>query len=499
MPLLRNLTLIAVVFVMLSCDSGQNQVYDRANSPWVFRSVLDAQPRMLSIGLDDNLWVAYSAQTGALYKAWSGGVNFDGAVYTTLHGPQPSTLGKGWMENPYENPWLITVNGQEEQPKIQYKGHRFENEQIWVNYNLILSSGAIISINERPEYKSNEYGQTAFERTFKCSNVPEKTTIQFKALYQSLPSPKSLSTDGAWHLDSISQITDLHLHAVNLDGKLTLNNNTSTTITAFFIDKPLLENQNKVVGAEDEERRPLGFRLIAKNDCVTCHNTFLNTVGPSYINIAKSYINTTDNVAMLTDKVLKGGSGVWGEAAMTAHPDLPPAQATAMVKYIMSLDAEEEAKFADIQTNGVNVDVAVAGADVEASDFLPGAVVKAYRIDGNFSSVNQFTNLKEHEFEGLIPEVDFYGGDFGDLDEYFALEITGYLRIPKTSNYTFRLTSDDGSRMYIGDDIVIDNDGFHGDVAIDGEVVLGRRFSPGAHTVFSRSGWACTFTKMAIF
>ncbi|MEZ4987502.1 MAG: hypothetical protein R2795_21060 [Saprospiraceae bacterium] len=54
-----------------------------------------------------------------------------------------------------------------------------------------------------------------------------------------------------------------------------------------------------------------------------------------------------------TQKVLQGGSGNWGEAAMTPHPDLGEAQARAMVAYILSLDAEEEAKLAAITAGGL--------------------------------------------------------------------------------------------------------------------------------------------------
>ncbi len=44
----------------------------------------------------------------------------------------------------------------------------------------------------------------------------------------------------------------------------------------------------------------------------------------------------------------------------------------------------------------------------------------------------------------------------------FALRFSGFLRAPQTGRYRFRLTSDDGSRLYIGDRLVVDNDGLHG-------------------------------------
>ncbi|MBD3385443.1 DUF1080 domain-containing protein [candidate division KSB1 bacterium] len=46
--------------------------------------------------------------------------------------------------------------------------------------------------------------------------------------------------------------------------------------------------------------------------------------------------------------------------------------------------------------------------------------------------------------------------------EGFALLFRGYLRIIKEGDYTFYLRSDDGSRLIIGDHMVVDHDGVHG-------------------------------------
>ena len=39
----------------------------------------------------------------------------------------------------------------------------------------------------------------------------------------------------------------------------------------------------------------------------------------------------------LANKIIKGGKGLWGSAAMTPHPNLPEAQAEEMARYILSL------------------------------------------------------------------------------------------------------------------------------------------------------------------
>ncbi len=80
-----------------------------------------------------------------------------------------------------------------------------------------------------------------------------------------------------------------------------------------------------------------GLALVAASDCLTCHKVDEKVNGPSYRDVANKYENTEANVKMLAGKVIKGGSGVWGEVLMTPHPALSQADAEQMVKYILLL------------------------------------------------------------------------------------------------------------------------------------------------------------------
>jgi cytochrome c len=80
-----------------------------------------------------------------------------------------------------------------------------------------------------------------------------------------------------------------------------------------------------------------GLALIGANDCLTCHKIAEKLTGPAYQDVANKYENTDANVKMLAEKILKGGSGVWGNVAMTPHPALAEADAEQMVKYILLL------------------------------------------------------------------------------------------------------------------------------------------------------------------
>ena len=62
-----------------------------------------------------------------------------------------------------------------------------------------------------------------------------------------------------------------------------------------------------------------------------------------------------------------------------------------------------------------------------------------------------------------IPLRDFTEGFPGvtKRQEWFAIDYTGRFWIEKPGLYRFALTSDDGSRLYIDDQMVVDNDGIH--------------------------------------
>ena len=80
-----------------------------------------------------------------------------------------------------------------------------------------------------------------------------------------------------------------------------------------------------------------GLALIATNDCLTCHKVDEKLTGPAYRDVANKYENTDANVKMLADKIIKGGTGVWGSTAMTPHNGLSEADAEQMVKYVLLL------------------------------------------------------------------------------------------------------------------------------------------------------------------
>jgi len=80
-----------------------------------------------------------------------------------------------------------------------------------------------------------------------------------------------------------------------------------------------------------------GLDVLVKYDCLTCHKVEDKIQGPSYREIANKYAGQPDAVKYLSEKIIKGGSGVWGKEAMAAHPNMPQQDAEDIVHYILLL------------------------------------------------------------------------------------------------------------------------------------------------------------------
>jgi cytochrome c len=82
--------------------------------------------------------------------------------------------------------------------------------------------------------------------------------------------------------------------------------------------------------------------LIAGSDCTTCHRLHQaaggSTIGPAYDQVAAKYNPAADStITRLVNKVITGGSGIWGTTPMTAHPTLSKDDVKTIVTYIMTL------------------------------------------------------------------------------------------------------------------------------------------------------------------
>ena len=76
--------------------------------------------------------------------------------------------------------------------------------------------------------------------------------------------------------------------------------------------------------------------LMKKHNCSSCHAIDKKLVGPSYKDVAAKYKGDPSAEAKLIDKVVKGGSGVWGPVPMPPHPTVPKEDIKAIVDWILA-------------------------------------------------------------------------------------------------------------------------------------------------------------------
>ena len=76
--------------------------------------------------------------------------------------------------------------------------------------------------------------------------------------------------------------------------------------------------------------------LAKTKNCMSCHAVGSKLIGPAYKDVAAKYAGDAGAEERLTQKVLKGGSGVWGPVPMPANAQVSEAEARTLVKWVLS-------------------------------------------------------------------------------------------------------------------------------------------------------------------
>jgi len=95
----------------------------------------------------------------------------------------------------------------------------------------------------------------------------------------------------------------------------------------------------------------------------------------------------------------------------------------------------------------------------DAGDMKPGGFNYAY-YEGTWDKMPDFNQLKPVK-TGIVDSA--FDINKMPRQDNFALLITGQLSVKQDGYYVFLLDSDDGSKLYLGNQLLIDDDGLHGD------------------------------------
>lgn len=143
-------------------------------------------------------------------------------------------------------------------------------------------------------------------------------------------------------------------------------------------------------------------------------------------------------------------------------------------------------------TATVSIDVLSLRAPDQTGPTTPGVGVEYYALNDPVV-LPDFSTLTPYASDSF-PTIAFpsTNGEFatsGRSDNVGAV-FEGFVTVPAAALYTFFTESDDGSKLYIGETLVVDNDGLHGMQERSGQIAL----APGPHAVrvefFERGGGA---------
>ena len=126
-----------------------------------------------------------------------------------------------------------------------------------------------------------------------------------------------------------------------------------------------------------------GKNVMLSLDCKACHKEADKSVGPSFVQVSQRYAKDPNALSYLTQKIIKGGGGVWGEVAMAAHPTLSQEDAGQIVSWVLSLSNPAAVKKSLPATGSV-----VVPADVKPNSTM---VISASYTDKGGNNIKALT------------------------------------------------------------------------------------------------------------
>jgi len=118
----------------------------------------------------------------------------------------------------------------------------------------------------------------------------------------------------------------------------------------------------------------------------------------------------------------------------------------------------------------------------QVANLSPG--VRYEYFEGEWDKLPDFDTLTPVK-TGVVDDFTFAPRN---RPERFAFRYRGYVRVPRDGVYTFATVSDDGSRLYIGGQLVVDNDRLHAAAEAGGVIALAAGLHPITVTFFERTG-----------
>ncbi|WP_276089336.1 ThuA domain-containing protein [Pedobacter sp. JY14-1] len=223
--------------------------------------------------------------------------------------------------------------------KAAFASKSYDNdEDDQIRYEWRFENGAIGATEQNPSYTFNKNG--IYNVTLKVTDQAGASTLDTVVIKVGNTLPQvaiNTSSNSSFFFPKASKFT----YKVEVkDNEDKVIDKSKIQVDLNFIEK--VQNNQSLVGHQDiTPSYNFGKSLIANSDCKACHQVNALSVGPSFMRVSQKYAKDQSAVGRLADKIIKGGGGVWGEHAMSAHPQVSKEDASEMVKYILSLSVKK--------------------------------------------------------------------------------------------------------------------------------------------------------------
>jgi cytochrome c len=213
-----------------------------------------------------------------------------------------------------------------------------------------------------------------------------------------------------------------------------------------------------------------GKRLIELSDCKSCHAVDKKSIGPSYKKVAKKYKGQFEIEGKLSDKIIKGGGGVWGEQVMAAHPQLSKEDVKEMIKYIFSL-ADDKKASKPVKGEYLTKDNGKAGTYIFSASYTDKGANNLGTMTGSSTLTLRSPNVKANAYDSQKETVKYSVNGLGEV--VVAMADKSYIafnQIDLTSINSFTVNAIASDDRTVGGKIELHLDSPNGQLIGSGEV-----------------------------
>nr|WP_234319980.1 PA14 domain-containing protein [Streptomyces sp. SBT349] len=102
----------------------------------------------------------------------------------------------------------------------------------------------------------------------------------------------------------------------------------------------------------------------------------------------------------------------------------------------------------------------------------PGVTLRTFDVQTPLDEICTLKPGQTPNVDKLMPTIDWQSTEDFGVSDNFVSQVIANINVPEAGDYAFRLISDDGSRLLIDGQLVIDHDGLHSAEPKDGSIQL---------------------------